>query len=251
MNRPPARPGIPTEMEFDGSDCPPEANFRGLGKIWSKGCRNPYVSANKMKYFFPMLCVVAAGGAGYVFEPQITPNLISYSNTKERVIEVVQKDGKITVSPPAEPTPPPALPKVDPAPTPAPDPAPVVKNDPAPEPTPEPPPVAEKMDETPAPEPEPTPEPPPAGGGALGEEALVALMQESIKGGQVKEFTFDQVLKWNAGSEEEIDGAKYQTGLAEYKAETIFGVKTMKAKALIKDGKVTKWIWATSGMEIK
>ena len=101
------------------------------------------------------------------------------------------------------------------------------------------------------PAPEPAPEPKPAGTEPLGEEALVALMQESIKGGQVKEFTFDQVLKWNAGSEEEIDGTKYQTGLAEYKAETIFGVKTMKAKALVKDGKVAKWIWATSGMEIK
>ena len=206
-----------------------------------------------MKYFFPMLCVIAAGGAGYVFEPQITPNLISYSNTQERVIEVVEQDGKITVTPTQDPVPPPALPKVDPAPTPVPDP--VVKNDPAPEPAPEPPPVAEKMDETPAPTPEPTPEPSPepkpATNEPLGEAALVTLMQESIKGGQVKEFTFDQVLKWNAGSEEEIDGMKYQTGLAEYKAETIFGVKTMKAKALIKDGKVSKWIWATSGMEIK
>jgi hypothetical protein len=207
-----------------------------------------------MKYFFPMLCVVAAGGAGYVFEPQITPNLISYSNTKERVIEVVQKDGTITVTPTPESAPPPALPKVDPVP--APTPPPVVKNDPAPEPAPEPPPVVqnepEKMDETPAPAPEPTPEPPkPAGNEPLGEEALVTLMQESIKGGQVKEFTFDQVLKWNAGAEEEIDGTKYQTGIAEYKAETIFGVKTMKAKALVKDGKVSKWIWATSGMEIK
>lgn len=206
-----------------------------------------------MKYFFPMLCVVAAGGAGYVFEPQITPNLISYTSTTERVIEVVEKDGKIVVSPKAEPAPP-ALPKVDPAPSPAPVPEPVAKNDTAPEPTPEPP-VAqkepEKMDETPAPAPEPAPEPVPAADTPLGEEALVTLMQESIKGGQVKEFTFDQVLKWNAGSEEEVDGIKYQTGLAEYKAETIFGVKTMKAKALIKDGKVAKWIWATSGMEIK
>jgi hypothetical protein len=208
-----------------------------------------------MKYFFPMLCVVAAGGAGYVFEPQISPSLIDYTGTTERVIEVMEKDGKIVVTP-KTPESAPALPKADPAPAPAPAPEPVVKNDPAPapEPTPEPPVVQnepEKMDETPAPAPEPIPEPAPVGGEAMGEEALVALMQESIKGGQVKEFTFDQVMKWSAGPEEEVDGAKYQTGLAEYKAETIFGVKTMKAKALIKDGKVAKWIWATSGMEIK
>lgn len=204
-----------------------------------------------MKYFFPMLCVAAAGGAGYVFEPQITPNLISYNQTKERVIEIVQNEGKTAPAPNPEP----ALPKVDPAPTRpvTPDPVPPVT---PPQPTPEPTPVVqnepEMKDEPPAPTPEPTPEPtPPPAGEALGEEAVVALMQESIKGGQVKEFTFDQVLSWKAGTDEEVDGTKYQTGLAEYKAETIFGVKTMKAKALIQGGKVAKWIWATSGMEIK
>ena len=43
----------------------------------------------------------------------------------------------------------------------------------------------------------------------------------------------------------------YQIGAVAYKAETIFGVKTIQAKALIKDGKVQRWIWPKSGMEIK
>jgi len=197
-----------------------------------------------MKYFFPMLCVAAAGGAGYVFEPKITPNLISYSQTKERVIEVVENQGKTD---PAS-----ALPKVDPAPAPTPapqpEPPPVVKNDPAPAPAPEPMPTP---DPAPTPEPAPTPAPAPVAAGPMGEADIVKAMQDSIKGGAVKEFKFEQVLAWKGGSEEVVDGTTYNTGEAAYKAETIFGVKTMQAKALIKDGKVAKWIWKTSGMEIK
>jgi hypothetical protein len=48
-----------------------------------------------------------------------------------------------------------------------------------------------------------------------------------------------------------VDGETYQTGLAAYKAETIFGPKTVQAKALIKGGKVIKWIYAKTGMEIR
>ncbi|MEX1116753.1 MAG: hypothetical protein WEB53_16015 [Akkermansiaceae bacterium] len=96
---------------------------------------------------------------------------------------------------------------------------------------------------TPAPEPEPAP--------AVAGGDPVKAMQESVRTAQIKEFTFDQVLTWEAGSAEDVDGETYQTGLASYKAETIFGVKTIQAKALIKDGKVQRWIWPKSGMEIK
>lgn len=214
-----------------------------------------------MKYLFPMLCVVGAGAAGYVFEPQITPNLISYNQTKVRVIDggvAGEKKDESALGKAKEAPAPVTPPKPDPAPEP-----PVAKTDtepaptpePAPEPTPDPAPAVadnggEKMDETPKPEPTPIPEPAPTGA-VLGEEEIVAAMQESIKAAAVKEFTFDQVLAWKAGEEEEVDGVKYQIGNAAYKAETIFGVKTIQAKALIKDGKVTKWIWPNSGMEIK
>ena len=77
-------------------------------------------------------------------------------------------------------------------------------------------------------------------------------MQASIKGGEIKEFSFDQVLEWQAtDGPEKFDGETYQTGIAAYKAETVFGVKTIQAKALIKDGKVVRWLWPKSGMEIK
>ncbi|MCH7225315.1 hypothetical protein [Haloferula sp. A504] len=120
---------------------------------------------------------------------------------------------------------------------------------PAPEPpAPDPvePPVAggEPMEE---PAEEPAPEP----AASLDAEEIVKLMQDSIKAGSVSEFTFDQVLGWKAGEDEERDGVTYQTGLVAYKAETIFGVKTIQAQALIDGGKIVRWIWPKSGMEIK
>ena len=59
------------------------------------------------------------------------------------------------------------------------------------------------------------------------------------------------MLGWKAGENEVVDGETYQTGVAAYKAATIFGVKTIQAKALIQGGEVKKWIWPDSGMEIK
>jgi len=100
-------------------------------------------------------------------------------------------------------------------------------------------------------EPEPEPEPEPEMPKELSEEQVVALMKESIAGGAVKEFTSDQVKGWKIGDMETIDGTEYQTGLAAYEAQTIFGVKPVQAKALIKDGKIERWVYAKSGMEIQ
>ena len=117
---------------------------------------------------------------------------------------------------------------------------------------PEPPPVPEPAPEpAPAPVPEPSPAPEPAPPEAAGSADVVKAMQESVKAAQIKEFTFDQVLEWKAEADEIVDGETYKTGVASYKAETIFGVKTIQAKALIKGNKVQRWIWPKSGMEIK
>lgn len=148
---------------------------------------------------------------------------------------------QLTANPPPAPTATPA------APTP-----PVVAQN-QPEPTPAVEPMQEKKEEVavqPTPEPAPTPTPTPAAA-SLSAEDIVKLMQDSIRSGQIKEFTFDQVIGWKAGEEEEADGEKYQTGLAAYKAETIFGVKNIQAKAMIQGGKVIRWIWPTSGLEIQ
>lgn len=121
--------------------------------------------------------------------------------------------------------------------TPAPAPAPVAKIDPV-APNPEPMPVVE-------------PTPAPAADAKLGDDEIIALMKDSIASGAVKEFTSDQVKGWKANGEETIDGTEYQTGLAAYEAATIFGVRPVQAKALIKDRKIERWVYAKSGMEIQ
>ena len=79
----------------------------------------------------------------------------------------------------------------------------------------------------------------------------VEVMKSHIRGGAIKEFTFEQVLEWKAGADEVVNGETYQTGVVKYKAETIFGVKTIEAKALMQNGAVVRWVWPKSGMEIK
>jgi len=79
---------------------------------------------------------------------------------------------------------------------------------------------------------------------------VVELMKAHIRGGGIKEFTFEQVQDWQTGADEVINGSTYQTGLIHYKAETIFGEKSIDAKALIHDGKVVRWVWK-SNAEIK
>ena len=130
---------------------------------------------------------------------------------------------------------------------------------PEPEPRkPDPDPVAKVEPEAMEPKPMAKPEPKvvertpiPVSNGKLSDEEIIALMQESIKGGAVKEFKFEQVKAWKATGDETIDGTDYQTGLAAYDAATIFGVRAVQAKALIKDGKIERWVYAKSGMEIQ
>lgn len=103
----------------------------------------------------------------------------------------------------------------------------------------------------PEPAPTPAPEPLPASTGALTDGQIVELMKASVEAGDVEEFDVSQVQGWQAGEEEQIDGETYQTGLAAYKMETIFGIKPVQAKALIKEGRVVKWVYAETGMEIR
>jgi outer membrane biosynthesis protein TonB len=198
--------------------------------------------------------LVRVTGKDAVIRPGDTAYTISIPISKTDLLQ------QLAANPPPPPS---AVAAVDPAPAPAP----VTEPTPAPggdseEPAPMPEPVVEPMPEpaptptpTPAPEPAPAPAPEPAPAPAptvaTGPVDVVKVMQESIRAAQVKEFTFDQVLGWEAGGDETVDGEIFKTGTVSYKAETIFGVKTIQAKALVKDGKVQRWIWPKSGMEIK
>ncbi len=150
------------------------------------------------------------------------------------------------VTPPVEPAPviPPPVAPVTPPTGDSVEPTKTIEPPPVPEPAPLPIPA-------PAAPPEPAPAPAAPVTAASTPEDVVKVMQQSIKAAQIKEFKFEQVLEWKADADETVDGETYQTGVASYKAETIFGVKTIQAKALLKGDKVLRWIWPKSGMEIK
>ncbi|OYV06454.1 MAG: hypothetical protein CFE26_06185 [Verrucomicrobiales bacterium VVV1] len=170
-------------------------------------------------------------------------NLVVGKGTFEGKIAIRNTDliQQLALNPPK-----PVVPEPEPAPVPEPAPTPVPEPVPAPAPVPTPVPRGES-------EPEPVkPEPtPPAAPTTLGDADIIKIMQESYRSGLIKEFVVDKAIGWKAIGEEKVDGESYLTGLVDYSAETIFGVKSVQAKALIKDGKVVKWISPKSGMEIK
>jgi hypothetical protein len=194
--------------------------------------------------------LVRIDGTDAVVRPGDTPYSIVLPIEKTDLMEQLAANPPSAVPAP-EPAPvvPEPAPEPKPEPVPAPEPAPTPAGD-SQEPAPMPEPAAEPKPE-PAPAPEPAPEPAPAPAPAAVSTDVVKIMQESIRGGQVKEFKFEQVLGWEPGPNETVDGEAFQTGNVSYKAETIFGVKNIQAKALIKEGKVLRWIWPKSGMEIK
>jgi hypothetical protein len=203
-----------------------------------------------MKIFLFLIGLVAATIVGYSFEPKmryqltgkLPENKPAYGEVAEDVppeVDVIPAD---VTPPPAEPVSMPEEPVAAPVeqPTSVPDPTPVTEQPVAPGPVP----TSPTEEEPPAPASEPT--------APAGTSDVVAVMKASINAGEIREFTFDQVLEWQPGeAPETVDGEIYQSGVASYKAETVFGVKTIQAKALIKDGKVVRWLWPKSGMEIK
>jgi hypothetical protein len=192
-----------------------------------------------MKSILFILVVAGAGMLGYFAEPSLRAKLTGSLPNRPKASAVPQTEAVPEVPVQLEPEPSPA-----PSPIPPQDVAPAAEA--APEATP-----AESVPETPAQlEPEPTPTPiEPALSPAPAD--VVQVMQASIDAGQIKEFTKAQVVSWTTSTDEIADGETYQIGLAAYKAETIFGIKTIQAKAMIQSGKVVRWIWPKSGMEIK
>ncbi len=189
-----------------------------------------------MKSFFAVLGIIGAGLLGYWLEPYMR-----YSLTGVAPWVVPAKPvGK-------------AVPLALPAPVPVVVPPQASTSLPPPDQIPEPTSPEtllplENLDPVPQPESTPPSTPP---GTPLSAAEIVKLMEESVGSGQIQEFTVDDVTEWLAKEDEEIDGVNYQTGLANYESKTIFGVKNYQAKALIKDGKVVRWLGVTTGLEIK
>jgi len=74
----------------------------------------------------------------------------------------------------------------------------------------------------------------------------VPAMVASINNKDVTEFNVGMIKGWGAVLYDEIDGEPYWTGTVSYDAKTIFGVFPAEAMALMRRGKVEKWIYSGS-----
>lgn len=225
----------PRSVVLEGNDLI-LANDEGGKKTLSKGDRIEVVKREGSTLF------VATEG----FEGDISMSSTDYLKQiiKSRAPLVMNLDTLVAGGPGEPenpPTPPTPTPEVTPPPS-NPGGTPVVNVDP--------PNNNEEEDPGPGTEAEMENEDPEPAGGNLDAEAIVALMKTNLEGGSVQEFSAKEVEKWEAGEEEEVDGELYQTGLVTYRADTIFGPKPVQAKALIQGGKLIKWIYAKTGMQI-
>ena len=197
-----------------------------------------------------LLCLVFAA-IGYVIHPMILPGLVdsklvaksslSDSYKQEQAVKTGKDASESEDVIPGDATPEPVKPVVvedlDPEPVATP------KQEPEPVPTPEP--VIEPVIE---PEPEEPKEEPVV---RLSESELIDILKASVKAGDVNEFEFSQVISWKEADEELIGSDTFQVGMVTYKADTIFDEQQLDAKAIIKDGKVVKWLWPTTNTQMR
>lgn len=86
--------------------------------------------------------------------------------------------------------------------------------------------------------------------GEMSKSNVVAIMKNSLMNKQIQEIRFEQVTDWQPGPVEIIDGQPYDTGTIIYSTE-FFGTKRdIQAKAVIQNGRVIRWLWAKSGLEL-
>ncbi|MFN5868830.1 MAG: hypothetical protein ACK46A_05825 [Akkermansiaceae bacterium] len=202
-----------------------------------------------MKFIFLLIFVGVSYVAGYLLEPSLRMQLTGKSVDFERPDVDMEKkpsdsaEDKIPfeLNPVLPATPPPVVPVTPP---------PVVPTNP--ETLPTDPPITPATPTNPEVTPS-QPETPVSNPDVPVQNAdPVMVMKESSASRQISKFSAAQVLDWQAGSvSETIDGVTYQIGNVTYQAETPFGTKNLSAKALIKDGKVVRWISPKSGMQIE
>ena len=86
---------------------------------------------------------------------------------------------------------------------------------------------------------------------AVNSDGSVPPMIESIEAGEVKEIQLDRISYWRWIGCEEVGGADFWVGVVGYTADTLFGEMDFEGKALIRKGKVVRWVYSGSEEEIK
>ena len=75
----------------------------------------------------------------------------------------------------------------------------------------------------------------------------VRAMVDSIAKNDVTEFDLKMIKEWTPVLFDEIEGEPYWTATVKYDAKTVYGTFDAEAMALMKEGKVEKWVYAGSG----
>lgn len=81
---------------------------------------------------------------------------------------------------------------------------------------------------------------------AVAPDGSVPVMVASIQNKDVTEFDVATIDSWGPVLVDKIDGVEYWTGTVQYKANTIFGTFPAEVMALMRHGKVEKWIYSGS-----
>ncbi len=85
---------------------------------------------------------------------------------------------------------------------------------------------------------------------SLSEDEIKELMKTSLKDGMLEKMKAKKVRAMRGLEKEEFDGVEYEVGEALIESETLFGIREVSVKALIKEGKIEKWIWTNSGVVV-
>lgn len=77
-------------------------------------------------------------------------------------------------------------------------------------------------------------------------EGTVPAMVRSMESGQVTEIRQNMIQYWGRIHFDVVQGEPYWVGRVDYTASSIFGIFPTQAKALMRQGKVVKWIYTGS-----
>lgn len=84
----------------------------------------------------------------------------------------------------------------------------------------------------------------------LPDSDLLAVVKGSVKNKDISEFTSEAVTEWTIGENETIFEKEYQVGLVTFQKKTFLGDQPVSAKALVRNGKLEKWVYVETGVEI-
>jgi len=81
---------------------------------------------------------------------------------------------------------------------------------------------------------------------------IITAMVESLRAKQIKETTEERITAWGDLNIEQIEGKSYWTGTIQCTVDNaIFGPTPTELMALIRDGKVIKWLYSGSKEEVQ